>query len=246
MRPLELKIEPSSPVSSNSGMDDEPKLEETVANWSPVFDFDLINPSMQGHAQGRAVRDRMYACTGRGEHGAIAEIRYGIHGLIQSVADYIPGIRNIWVLPGSEGTGFFLLCSFPDRSTLFLVNEAGEWEEVSESDSLDMFQTTLAAAAIGEKSVQITPRAVNVNLLKEKNLSKTRAPGGDITMFDGGADNRANGDIEGIKPMWSRQCGSGDLIVAAAIRDAYLVIAVRSGVCIKMTLAIILPEVDAE
>ncbi|RPB28968.1 hypothetical protein L211DRAFT_855135 [Terfezia boudieri ATCC MYA-4762] len=241
-----LKIEPSSPVSSNLGIDDELKLGETVANWSPVFDFDLINPSSQGHAQGRAVRDRMYACTGRGEHGAIAEIRYGIHGLIQSAADYMPGIRNIWVLPGSEGTGFFLLCSFPDRSTLCLMNEAGEWEDVSESEFLDMSQTTLTAAVIGEESVQITPRAVNVSLLKEKNLSKNRTPTGDITMFDSDADGGANGDMERVKPMWSQQCGSGDLIVAAAIRDAYLVIAVRSGVSIKMTLAKILPQVDVE
>lgn len=245
MRPLELKIEPSSPVSSNLGRDDEPKLGETVANWSPVFDFDLINPSAHGHAQGRAVRDRMYACTGRGEHGAIAEIRYGIHGLIQSAADYMPGIRNIWVLPGSEGTSFFLLCSFPDRSTLCLINEAGEWEDVSESDFLDMSQTTLAAAAIGDKSAQITPKAVNINLLKEKDLSN-RTPTRDITMFDGDANCGVNGGMEGVKPMWSRQCGSGDLIVAAAIRDAYLVIAVRSGVCIKMTLAVVLPEVDVE
>lgn len=241
-----MKIEPSSPVSSHLGMDDEPKLEETVANWSPVFDFDLINPSTQGRAQGRAVRDRMYACTGRGEHGAIAEIRYGIHGLIQSAADYMPGIRNIWVLPGSEGIRFFLLCSFPDRSTLCLMNEIYEWEDVSESEFLDISQTTLAAAAVGDNSVQITPRAVNVSLWKEKSLSRNKTPGGDITMLDGGAVGDANGDTEGIKPMWSRQCVSGDLIVAAAIQDAYLVIAVRSGVCIKMTLAIILPEVDAE
>ncbi|KAF8423084.1 mono-functional DNA-alkylating methyl methanesulfonate N-term-domain-containing protein [Tirmania nivea] len=240
-----LKIEPSSPVSSNLGMEDEPKLGETVANWSPVFDFDLINPSAQGHTQGRAVRDRMYACTGRGEHGAIAEIRYGIQGLIQSAADYMPGIRNIWVLPGSEGTGFFLLCSFPDRSTLCFMSEAGEWEDVSESEFLDMSQTTLAAAVIGEKSVQITPRAINVNLLKEKNLSRNRAQAGDITMLDTG-NGGANGDMKELKPMWSRQCASGDLIVAAAIQDAYLVIAVRSGVCIKMTLAIVSLEVDIE
>lgn len=228
------------------GYDDEPKLEETVANWSPVFDFDLINPAAQGHAQSRAMRDRMYACTGRGEHGAIAEIRCGIQGLIQSSAEYHPGIRNIWVLPNLEGSGLLVLCSFPDRSTLCFLSERAEWENVSECEFPDMYQTTIAAAAVGGRAVQVTPKAVNVQLLKEESLNRRGAPSGDIAMLDGDLEGETNGDSDWGKGMWSQQCGPRDHIIAAVIQDVYLVVVVKTEDNIRMTLATILPVMAAE
>lgn len=240
------KIGPSSPISSGANPDEEPELGETVANWSPVFDFDLINPTGQGHVQGRAVRDRMYACTGRGEHGAIAEIRYGIPALIRSSAEYLPGIRNIWILPDEQRIGFFLLCAFPDRSTLCFLNHHWEWEDVSELELLDMFNTTLAASVVSGRSVQITPKAVNVNILKGESLKAKRESSQDITMEDGGGSGGVEGAPSEGGLIWSRQCGPEDFIVGAAIKDTYLVIAVRSADCIKMTLTSLLSDIDKE
>ena len=226
-------------------MDEEAKLEGTVANWSPVFDFDLINLSGQGYVPGRAPRDRMYACTGRGEHGAVVEIRYGIQGEIQSSAEYLPGIRNVWVLPDAEGLGFFLLCSFPDRSTMCFLNH-GEWEDVSEDELLDMQQTTIASTAVGELSVQITPKAINVNILRGELLNKKNGAGGDITMSDGDTAEDADNCTNGRRTMWSRQCGAQEHIVAADIRDHYLVIVVRTEASVKMDFALLLPELETE
>lgn len=224
---------------------DEAKLEETVANWSPVFDFDLINLSGQGYVPGRASRDRMYACTGRGEHGAVAEIRYGLQGQIKGSAEYLPGIRNVWILPNAGGLGYFLLCSFSDRSTMCFLNYYGKWEDINEDELLDMKQTTIAAAAVGERSVQITPNAVNVNILREELLKKSGASG-DITMSDGDTAEDVDGCTNGRRTMWSRQCGAQEHIVAAAIRDHYMVIAVRTETSVKMDFALLLPELDIE
>ena len=240
-----MSIGPSFPVTWEPvTVDDEAKLEETVANWSPVFDFDLINLSGQRYVPGRTSRDRMYACTGRGEHGAVAEIRYGVQGQIQGSVEYLPGMRNVWVLPDAEGLGFFLLCSFPDRSTMCFLNRRGEWEDVSEDEVLDMQQTTIAATAVGKRSVQITPKTINVNILRGGFLNKKSGAGGDITMSDGDIAEDADGCTNGHRAMWSRRCGAQEHIVAAAICDHYLVIAVRAETSVKMDLALLFPELN--
>lgn len=208
-------------------METEPKLEESVANWSPVFDFELVNLPPQGYATGKAERDRVLACTGRGDHGAITELRYGIQARIQGSADYLQGVRRLWVLPDSSRKGYFLLSSLPDQSSLCFLTPAGDWEDASEFDFLDLDETTLAAGAVGTRSVQVTPSAIIITELKEEYLILRRDIDRDIDMIGPGAGF----------PIMKERCEVGDIIVAAALKDEYLVVAVRNGLIAKLILA---------
>lgn len=219
----QLKIGPH-PVET------EPKLEESVANWSPVFDFELVNLPGQGLASGKTERDRVLACTGRGDHGAITELRYGIQARIQGSADYVQGVRRLWVLPDSSRAGYFLLSSLPDQSSLCFLTPAGDWEDATEFDFLDLNETTLAAGAVGTQSVQVTPGAIIVTQLKGYIILR-RDVDRDIDMADIGAETQV--------PILRERCNDGDVIVAAALKDEYLVVAVRNGFIVKLMLAII-------
>ncbi|RPB10620.1 hypothetical protein P167DRAFT_490675 [Morchella conica CCBAS932] len=210
----------------------EPKLEESVANWSPVFDFDLVKIPAQGH-RGKAERDRVFACTGRGDHGAITELRYGIQARIQGSAEYHSGVRRLWVLPDSSGAGYFLLSSLPDRSSLCFLTPSGDWEEASEFGLLEMDETTLAAGAVGALSVQVTPRTIIITQLKKENLTLHRDGGDvDVPMADIGMDMES--------PLTMKdECNVGEIIVAAALKDQFLVVAIRKGVVVELILATI-------
>lgn len=212
-------------------METEPKLEESVANWSPVFDFELVNLPPQGHATGKAERDRVLACTGRGDHGAITELRYGIQARIQGSADYSQGVRRLWVLPDSSRAGYFLLSSLPDQSSLCFLTPVGDWEDASDLNFLDLDETTLAAGAVGTRSVQITPSAIIVTELKEEYLVSRKDIDRDIDIDMVDLDTQ-------ISTMRER-CELGDVIVAAALKDEYLVVAVRNGFIFKLILATI-------
>jgi hypothetical protein len=214
----------------------EPKLEESVANWSPVFDFDLVKIPAQGHASGKAERDRVFACTGRGDHGAITELRYGIQARIQGSAEYHSGVRRLWVLPDSSGEGYFLLSSLPDKSNLCFLTPSGDWEEASEFGLLEMDETTLAAGAVGALSVQVTPSAIIIAQLKEGNLALRRDGDRDVDrdvpMADIGMDMES--------PLIMKdECNVGEIIVAAALKDKFLVVAIRKGVVVELILATI-------
>lgn len=218
-------------------METEPKLEESVANWSPVFDFDLVKIPAQGHASGKAERDRVFACTGRGDHGAITELRYGIQARIQGSAEYHSGVRRLWVLPDSSGKGYFLLSSLPDRSSLCFLTPSGDWEEVSEFGLLEMDKTTLAAGAVGALSVQVTPSTIIIARLKEESLTLRRDDGRDF-----GRDDIEMADVAMYmdSPLIMKdECNVGEIIVAAALKDKFLVVAIRKGVVVELILATI-------
>lgn len=209
----------------------EPKLEESVANWSPVFDFDLVKVPAQGYASGRAERDRVFACTGRGDHGAITELRYGIQARIQGSAEYHSGVRRLWILPDSSRKGYFLLSSLPYRSSLCLLTPSGDWEEASDFSPLEMNETTLAAGSVGNLfSVQVTPSTIIIAQLKEESLTPRRD--GDVDMADIGID------IES-PPVMKDKCNVGETIVAAALKDGFLVVAIRKGAVVELILATI-------
>lgn len=210
-------------------METEPKLEESVANWSPVFDFELVNLPPQGYATGKAERDRVLACTGRGDHGAITELRYGIQARIQGSAVYLQGVRRLWVLPDASGEGYFLLSSLPDRSGLCFLSPSEDWEDASDFDFLDLNETTLAAGAVGTRSVQVTPSAIIITELKQEYLIARKEADPDTEMVDTGTETN----------ILRERCEVGDIIVAAALKDEYLVVVVRNGFIVKLILATI-------
>lgn len=213
----------------------EPKLEESVANWSPVFDFELVSLPAQGYVGGKVERDRILACTGRGDHGAITELRYGIQARIQGSADHqMRGVRKLWVLPDCSMVGYFLFSSLPDQSSLCFLRPDGEWEDASDFEFLDMGETTLVAGAVGKYSVQVTPTTINIAQLKEENIAALRDTSMDIEIAGAGTDPRIS--------ILRRRCDNGDVIVAAALKDNYMVVAVRNGFLVKLTLATIVVD----
>ncbi|PWW76412.1 hypothetical protein C7212DRAFT_187232 [Tuber magnatum] len=214
----------------------EPKLEESVANWSPVFDFELVNLPAQGHASGKVERDRILACTGRGDHGAITELRYGIQARIQGSADHqMRGVRRLWVLPDCSDVGYFLFSSLPDQSNLCFLKPDGEWEDASDLELLDMNETTLATGAVGKHSVQVTPSTINIAQLKHASLASHREVSRDVEMAD-----------EPQVSILRRPCGGGDVIVAAALKGNHIVVAIRNGFLVRLTLATIVADENIE
>jgi hypothetical protein len=232
-------------------VDTRAKPEESVINWTPVFDFELINLSARGHGNGIADRDRVFACTGRGDHGAITELRYGIQASAQEPVDYLQGVRRLFILPDVSGGGYFVLSSQPDQSFLCYRSSGreGEWLECNRAVTFEFDEPTLAAGPLQWPqnglenrpqapsqhttwSVQITPSAITVVQLSQED-----------TLSQGEADTDMS-DNDPRKRRLQRRCDSGDTIVAGSLHGKYVLIALRSGSEAKLVLGLIAIEDD--
>lgn len=94
-----------------------PNQRGTLPNWTPINDFAIANVPMDRQNAGITVaannaskgQQRLFACSGRGKHGAISEIRYGVQASkkISTVPDLIDELKNglfgIWALHGFYG-----------------------------------------------------------------------------------------------------------------------------------------------
>ena len=97
-----------------------PNQRGTVSNWSPINDFAVANgPNDRQGAESAAVANnaskgeqRLFACSGRGKHGAISEMRYGVEASkkISTVGftgdfsnDLKNGVLGIWAFHGFYG-----------------------------------------------------------------------------------------------------------------------------------------------
>ena len=93
-----------------------PSQRGTIPNWTPLNDFAVANiPVDQQNAETAAAanntpkgQQRLFACSGKGRHGAISEIRYGVEASkkIDTVVDrndFINGMLGIWALHGFYG-----------------------------------------------------------------------------------------------------------------------------------------------
>jgi hypothetical protein len=222
------------------------KPEESVINWTPVFDFELVNLSASGHDNSIANRDRVFACTGRGEHGAITELRYGIQARAEEPADYLEGTQRVFILPDVAGCGYFVLSSHPAESFLCYrsIGRESEWLECTCPVSLELDEPTLAAGPLEGPggcgspahtqralwSVQVTPSSVTaVQLFQEHALRREER------------DRIVNGGLPRLRRL-QRKCEGGDRIVAAALHGKYLFIGLRNGNDIKLVLGSIALE----
>jgi hypothetical protein len=160
-----------------------------VPNWSPAVDFAT---TVRNQARSCASQnffygikkekfpldepDRIFACTGRGSHSAISEIRYGHEARIRlDVGPLDVPITESWVLPsdllcqdnlGSELPSplLFLLSIVDQSSLLHLSADSKLIEEVEQSHTwLDLSSRTLVAAAYNGLIVQITERSISVS-----------------------------------------------------------------------------------
>ena len=98
-----------------------PNQRGIISNWTPINDFAVANVPIDREA-GIAVaannaskgQQRLFACSGRGKHGAISELRYGVEASKK--------ITTLWLEDGSE------------KSVLGIWALHGSWETLGEQE----------------------------------------------------------------------------------------------------------------
>jgi len=164
------------------------QLVEPISNWAPTIDFvttartQSSAPIPQDSSESKRRRlflddpDKVFACTGRGSHGAVSEIRYGYEARVRLDIEGInyPVIET-WVLPlsvptegglmsGMPSSSLFLLSVGDESILLHLTADLKEIEEISQSSTwLDLKSRTLAAGACSRSIVQITERTISIS-----------------------------------------------------------------------------------
>lgn len=207
-----------------------------MINWAPVLDFELVDLSTRGQGNG-AKRDRVLACAGRGKHGAITELRYGIQATAQTPVDYMPGVRRLFVLPDAsrrtdkhKGGCFVLSSQFCESFLCFRsAGKDGDWFECQMEITFEFDEPTLAAGPLEATddwpwSVQVTPTMITVVRLAQGDAQR-----------EGGADT----DMDGNPQMrrLQRTCEPGETITAAALHGKFIAIALRCRVSVSLVLA---------
>jgi Mono-functional DNA-alkylating methyl methanesulfonate N-term len=159
-----------------------------IPNWSPAIDFvatsrnqarTYASPDFSHRIKKRLdldEPDKVFACTGRGSHGAVSEMRYGHEARIRlEVGPLDVPITETWVLPSglssSDGIGtglpsplLFLLTIVDQSSLLHLSADSKVIEEVEQSRTwLDLSSRTLVATAYNGLIVQITERSISIS-----------------------------------------------------------------------------------
>jgi hypothetical protein len=147
----------------------DPEFVESVSNWTPIADFVAAdvrtgNSKREIAHKSASSRDRIFACTGRGAHGCVTELQFGMEARIGTYSEYLPGINQIWSFSDLAGSGTYFLFSFPLRSSL--LHMSADWSDIQEVDEdisgMQLECRTLAAGAFGDHIVQITERSVFV------------------------------------------------------------------------------------
>ena len=142
---------------------------ESVSNWTPIADFVAAdvrtgNSKRELTHKSTSRRDRIFACTGRGAHGCVTELQFGMEARIGTYSEYLPGINQIWSFSDLAGSGTYFLFSFPLRSSL--LHMSADWSDIQEVDEdtsgMQLECRTLAAGTFGDYIVQITERSVFV------------------------------------------------------------------------------------
>lgn len=204
-----MKIGPSLPHAKSQDSD-EPIVEKSGGNWSPMFDFVLINPGTSRNTDGSLSRDRMYSCMGRGTEGAIGEIRYGMPGRKQSGLPFWSNTRQFWMLADR-----FVLCSLPDSSLLLFMDPMDELEDCSGDTFLDMQHTTITAATLCSHVIQITSASIIIGAIDWHPKFKG---------VDPSSENRCPGLIE---PPWFQKWYNSEEIILASISGRYFIIVLK-------------------
>lgn len=126
----------------------DPTRVSTIPNWTPMSDFitvsdidklDISIPSNSGRQKVIGAPSRMFACTGRGKHGAISELRYGFKASKKSVMVVLDdevdhGVLGMWAFHGYYGEteqqneksqqskdATYVLISYPAQTSLLRI-----------------------------------------------------------------------------------------------------------------------------
>ena len=164
-----------------------------ISNWTPMNDVATVSaPAERSRGVESAIaahktsegHPRMLACTGRGRHGAITELRYGYaapktlrtHDLSDEVNR---DVLNVWAFQGSFGppeqqyeykeplkSRTYLLISCPMRTFLLRVSLEGRALVVNLDLGLEYNAETIVATCTKRGLIQVTEDAIRVTSLK--------------------------------------------------------------------------------
>lgn len=160
-----------------------------ISNWTPLNDIATVNtPAEPLHGVGSMIAGhktiewlpRLLACTGRGRHGAISELRYGYaapktlrtHDLSDEVNR---DVLNVWAFHGSFGHAeqqyeykellenrTYLLVSCPMRTFLLRVPLEGRALVVNLDLGLEYNAKTIAATYTKRGLIQVTEDSIRI------------------------------------------------------------------------------------
>ena len=168
----------------------EPEQVERIPNWTPMTDFIAAGAPYPKSAQEPrddrtagssqiAVEDRLFACNGQGQYGAITEMRAGYEARVGTSIPYHAGATRIWSLPDCAGSGTFLFVSFDlYNELLFLSADVQSMEQEDEKlhDSLDFHVRTIIAGGFDDTTIQITEKSVRLLSLSSDGSHNIPAP----------------------------------------------------------------------
>jgi hypothetical protein len=160
---------------------------EPIINWSPALDFitaahiprDIPYMDLSGLSKRERIvldkPDRIFACTRRGFHGAISELRYGHEARIRLDVEGLDyPVSDTWVLPltvpGQDDVNsespvplLFLFAWGNSSLLLHLTADNKVIEEVEQASTwLDLGSRTIAAATFDGLAVQIAEDSFSV------------------------------------------------------------------------------------
>jgi Mono-functional DNA-alkylating methyl methanesulfonate N-term len=153
---------------------EDPVLIESLPNCSPIVDFALANNTTTATSGSAAVhrvqrRDRVFACSGRGENGAVSELRHGIQAHNWLNFELHTDVERFWTFPDPQKLDVYFLLSLVDGTSTLLRLEAqnNAVEALDEHEtSLDLESATLTAAAINDTVIQVTESYVRIGNIR--------------------------------------------------------------------------------
>ncbi|KAK6343329.1 hypothetical protein TWF730_010920 [Orbilia blumenaviensis] len=188
----------------------DPLFIQEIFNWSPMFDMDILNLKTADRSNLSASRGRLYACTGLGEHGAVAEVRHGIECRAATAIEHHEPVTKVIPLPGSAGEGcFVLLCLVLGTSLWYLPYKTLDATDAADVISLRTGDNvkTLTAKVMKGRAVQVTTEGVYSTTLNEADVES---------------------DVQVPSPRQEWDCPTGFSIVSAALEGDTVVLVLKS------------------
>lgn len=156
-----------------------PKKIGTIPNWSPTIDITSTyaessdTKSTRTKSRGNQESalhlrpDRLFACSGRGKTGSIAEFRHGLEAKIGAEMDCRSPIKHCWQVsrPDAVANGTFpLLASYPDKSEVFYIEENFDITSMpQDAVPYDLSSSTLVVQELeAGRLVQVTNESLTV------------------------------------------------------------------------------------
>lgn len=152
-----------------------PNQRGTIPNWTPINDFavakvpiDRQNAGIPAAANNASTgQQRLFACCGRGKHGAISELRYGMEASKKistvDLGDKLSnGVLGVWALHGFYGNVgeqdkqsqrpkdvTYIIVSHPLRTYLLRLRRKGDQDLIGDDVGLPEYDPELVGHDVG-------------------------------------------------------------------------------------------------